>query len=67
MSAAERKHFMSNAHKVAMGDFPRDHLTCKEKTGVMRPGKTAKDKARLSRRSETPAAPVKAAPAKKRK
>lgn len=37
-----RKEFMSESQKKAMGDMPRTHQNCKDATGVMRPGKTAK-------------------------
>lgn len=30
---------------AAMGNLPRAHRNCIEKTGVARPGKTAKDRA----------------------
>ncbi|MCK5020060.1 MAG: hypothetical protein KAS32_23605 [Candidatus Peribacteraceae bacterium] len=42
-----RASFMSIAHREAMGELPRTHANCFEKTGVMRPGKTAKDRAKL--------------------
>ena len=42
----ERKEYMSEAHKRAMGRLPRNHANCMEKTGVMRPGKTRKDRAK---------------------
>ena len=42
----DRKEYMSAAHKAAMGTLPRTHANCLEKTGVMRPGKTAKDRDR---------------------
>lgn len=41
----ERKDYMTAAQKTAMGDLPRTHYNCKLKTKVMRPGKTAKDRA----------------------
>jgi len=41
----ERAKFMTHADKVAMGRLPRTHLNCHNKTGKMRPGKTAKDRA----------------------
>jgi len=41
----ERKDYMSRAQKDAMGNLPRTHANCKLKTKVMRPGKTAKDRA----------------------
>ena len=42
----ERKDYMTAEQKSAMGNFARDHATCKEKTKVYRPGKTAQDRAR---------------------
>lgn len=42
----ERKDYMSEAQKKAMGRLPRTHANCVEKTGVARPGKTRKDRAR---------------------
>lgn len=41
----ERAYYMTAAQKTAMGNLPRTHANCKEKTKVMRPGKTAKDRA----------------------
>jgi len=41
----ERKDYMTNTQKVAMGNLPRTHANCKLHTKVMRPGKTAKDRA----------------------
>ncbi len=35
---------MTVGHQQAMGDLPRTHENCMEKTGVSRPGKTAHDK-----------------------
>ena len=40
----QRKDFMTDAHKKAMGDTPRTHADCLRLTGVRRPGKTAKDR-----------------------
>lgn len=40
----ERKDYMTEADKRAMGDLPRTHANCVAKTGKARPGKTAKDK-----------------------
>lgn len=45
MKKKERKEFMTNIQKDAMGKLPRTHRNCLEKTGVARPGKTAKDRA----------------------
>ena len=42
----DRKDFMTETQKIAMGNLPRTHQNCLAKTGVMRPGKTAKDRAR---------------------
>ena len=39
----ERATFMTQAQKKAMGNLPRTHANCMEKTGKFRPGKTAKD------------------------
>jgi hypothetical protein len=40
----KRADLMKAAHKAAMGGLPRTHQNCIEKTGVGRPGKTAKDR-----------------------
>jgi hypothetical protein len=37
----QRKHFMTEADKKAMGNAPRTHQNCFERTGKNRPGKTA--------------------------
>lgn len=42
----ERSEYMRRAEREAMGRLPRTHANCLEKTGVMRPGKTAKDRAK---------------------
>ena len=41
----QRAAYMTEAQKKAMGLHPRTHANCLKLTGVMRPGKTAKDKA----------------------
>lgn len=41
----ERKYFMNQGWQSAMGNKPRTHKTCKDITGVQRPGKTARDRA----------------------
>lgn len=41
----QRADYMSESMKKAMGNTPRTHQECKRITGVMRPGKTAKDRA----------------------
>jgi len=46
MAKKERAEYMSQSQKTAMGNLPRTHQNCKTQTGVMRPGKTAKDRAR---------------------
>lgn len=40
-----RASFMTNKQKSQMNDAVRSHENCKAFTGVMRPGKTAKDRA----------------------
>lgn len=45
----ERKDYMTGSQTVAMGNLPRTHENCKAQTGVMRPGKTAKDRANHGR------------------
>ena len=47
----KRAEFMSESDKNALGNLPRTHENCLEKTGVARPGKTAKDRAN-NRRTE---------------
>ena len=42
----DRKDYMNKTQQIAMGSLPRTHQNCIEKTGVARPGKTAKDRAR---------------------
>jgi hypothetical protein len=42
----QRKDFMTEAQKKAMGNAPRTHANCRDKTGVARPGKTASDRAK---------------------
>ena len=38
--------FMSPQQRHAVGSLPTTHRNCKEATGVYRPGKTARDRAR---------------------
>ena len=45
MAVKERKEYMTETQKTAMGNLPRTHQNCIAKTGVARPGKTAKDRA----------------------
>lgn len=42
----ERRKYMSKSDQLAMGNLPRSHENCFEKTGRMRPGKTAQDRVR---------------------
>ena len=44
-----RADYMTDAHKKAMGNLPRTHRNCLEKTGVARPGKTAHERAKRQR------------------
>lgn len=45
-NVGKRADYMTGTQKAAMGNLPRTHQNCMEKTGVARPGKTAQDKAR---------------------
>jgi len=42
----QRADYMTQTQKTAMGNLPRTHQNCIEKTGVARPGKTAADRAK---------------------
>lgn len=42
----DRSDYMTQSQKSSMGNLPRTHENCKDRTGVKRPGKTAQDKAR---------------------
>jgi hypothetical protein len=44
------KDFMTPAQRTSMGNSPTWHSICTEKTGVARPGKTARDRAKRDRR-----------------
>ena len=44
------KDFMTPTHRASMGNSPTWHSICTEKTGVSRPGKTARDRAKRERR-----------------
>lgn len=46
MAVSELKNFMSASQRSALGNLPTTHRNCIEKTGVARPGKTAKDRHR---------------------
>lgn len=43
-----RQDYMTESQKKAMGNLPRTHQNCFEKTGVRRPGKTAQDRAKYA-------------------
>lgn len=43
---SNRADFMTGDQKSKLGNLPRTHQNCLEKTGVKRPGKTKQDKAR---------------------
>lgn len=45
-TARDRKFYMTQAERDALGDAPRTHQNCRDKTGRNRPGKTGQDKAR---------------------
>ena len=40
------KDYMKSNDRMALGSLPTTHLNCIEKTGVARPGKTARDRAK---------------------
>jgi len=44
-----RAEFMSPKDRESLGDLPRTHQNCTEKTGKARPGKTAQDRHRRTR------------------
>lgn len=48
----KRKEFMLEQDKVAMGNLPRRHDICLEKTGVARPGKTAHERWKRAHRAD---------------
>jgi hypothetical protein len=45
----DRKDYMTHEQKEKLGDLPRTHRNCLDKTGVARPGKTAHDRAKRNR------------------
>lgn len=45
----KRANFMTETQRKQLGNMPRSHENCTEKTGVARPGKTAQDRARRQR------------------
>ena len=45
----KRANFMTETQRKQLGNMPRSHENCIEKTGVARPGKTAQDRARRQR------------------
>jgi len=42
----DRNEYMTKGDRLSMAGLPRSHENCLEKTGVMRPGKTAQDRVR---------------------
>ena len=46
MSTSTLKQYMSAKDRAEMGQLPTWHSNCIAKTGVARPGKTARDRAR---------------------
>ncbi len=44
------KDFMKPQHRAALADLPTYHVHCFEKTGVSRPGKTARDRAKQNKK-----------------
>jgi hypothetical protein len=49
MSQSTLKKYMKPQQKAALGDLPTTHQNCFERTGVSRPGKTARDRAKKNR------------------
>ena len=43
------KKFMKSSHRNALGDQPTTHRNCIDACGVARPGKTARDRAKLEK------------------
>ena len=46
------KNFMSEKDRKSLGNRPTWHSHCMKKTGVARPGKTARDRARRNRSAQ---------------
>lgn len=46
MSHSTLKQYMSKQQRDSLGNLPTTHQNCLDKTGVARPGKTARDKAK---------------------
>lgn len=42
------KQYMTDDQRRKLGKLPTTHMNCKDATGVSRPGKTARDKAKMS-------------------
>ena len=53
MSKATLKDFMKPQHRAALGDLPTYHQYCFERTGVCRPGKTARERAKRAKREQS--------------
>lgn len=47
MKKSSLKECMKKSHRDALGNLPTTHQNCIEKTGVARPGKTARDRQNL--------------------
>lgn len=45
MHTSTLKQFMRDDHRAMLGDRPTQHDICIDRTGIARPGKTARDKA----------------------
>lgn len=46
------KKYMSAQQRAKLGNLPTTHQNCIDATGVARPGKTARDRAKLNRLKE---------------
>lgn len=49
LNESELKQYMSAKDRAALGSLPTTHLNCMEATGVSRPGKSARDRAKRER------------------
>lgn len=64
---SNRSDFMRASDRAELGNLPRTHQNCIDKTGVARPGKTAQEKVRRENRSRSAEKPVESKPAAKSK
>lgn len=46
---SELKKYMTDKQRRALGDLPTTHQNCIDATGVARPGKTAKERAKSAK------------------